>query len=255
MKGKLVVGNWKMNGDRSRNRLLLGEIVDAMPAGVTCAVCVPFPYLDQVNELLAGTGISLAAQNVSEFGNGAYTGEVSCSMLADFSVKYVIVGHSERRSMYGETDLVVARKVVAAVNAGLTPIVCVGETLRERDAGQVEAVLRRQLDAVAVALDAELLERIVIAYEPVWAIGTGRAASVEQVQEVLSFIREWLAERVHDARGMSILYGGSVKAEGARALFELPDVDGGLIGGASLDAPQFLGICRAAVDASQAVSD
>ncbi|BAL25368.1 triose-phosphate isomerase [Azoarcus sp. KH32C] len=255
MKGKLVVGNWKMNGDRSGNRSLLEQIVGAMPSGLACAVSVPFPFLEQAEGLLEGSGIALAAQNVSEFSGGAYTGEVSCSMLADFSVKYVIVGHSERRSMFGESDEVVARKALAVVRSGLTPIICVGETLGERDAGAVEAVLMRQLDAVRAALDPELLQKVVIAYEPVWAIGTGRAASGDQIQDVLAFIRRWLAAHVHDASSIAILYGGSVKADGAGALFRLPDVDGGLIGGASLDASQFLEICRAAAGASQRVVD
>jgi triosephosphate isomerase len=254
MKRKLVVGNWKMNGDRVRNQALLHELLEGVPAGVDCAVCVPFPYLAQVETALAAGPLSIGAQNVSEFDHGPYTGEVSGSMLADFSVRYVIVGHSERRALHGETDEVVARKARAALRAGLTPIVCVGEVLAEREAGETENVLRRQLDVLPSVLDSEDIGRLIVAYEPVWAIGTGRAASVEQVQAALMCVRSWLANHVVDATAVRILYGGSVKADGARALFGLRDADGGLIGGASLEAFQFLEICKAAVAASQAAA-
>ncbi|NMG74774.1 triose-phosphate isomerase [Aromatoleum diolicum] len=250
MKRKLVVGNWKMNGDRERNQILLREVLQGLPVGVECAICVPFPYLAQAESLLGGTSLGLGAQTLSEFDHGAHTGEVSGAMLADFSVRYVIVGHSERRALQGESDSLVARKALAALRAGLIPLVCIGETLAEREAGETENVLQRQLDALAEVLDADSIGRIAVAYEPVWAIGTGRAASVEQVQAVLSFVRAWLAGRVRDAGDVRILYGGSVKADSAQALFGLPDADGGLIGGASLEAPQFLEICEAAVAAS-----
>lgn len=255
MKRKLVVGNWKMNGDRVRNQVLLGQVLQGLPAGVECAVCVPFPYLPQAEALLAGTALRLGAQDLSEFDRGAHTGDVSGAMLSEFSVRYVIVGHSERRALQGETDSLVARKTAAALRSGLTPLVCIGETLVEREHGEAENVLRRQLDALTEVLDADALGRIVLAYEPVWAIGTGRAASVEQVQAVLSFVRSWLARHLPDAGGVRILYGGSVKTDSAQLLFGLPDADGGLIGGASLEAHQFLEICRAAVAAPQVVED
>ncbi|NMG43462.1 triose-phosphate isomerase [Aromatoleum toluvorans] len=248
MKRKLVVGNWKMNGDRARNRVLLDQILGGMPSGVDCAVCVPFPYLAQVNEILEGSGIALGAQDVSEFSDGAYTGDVSVAMLADWGVRFVVVGHSERRTLHHESDEVVARKTVAVLDGELTPIVCVGETLAERESGVTEQVLMRQLDALAAVLPSAVLQRVVIAYEPVWAIGTGRAATAEQVQAVLSFVRGWLARHVEAANEVRVLYGGSVKPETAEALFGLPDADGGLIGGASLDAPSFLEICRAAAN-------
>jgi len=251
MRRKLVVGNWKMNGDLVRNRALLEEIARQAPDEVDCAVCVPFPYLAQTQTLLSGSCVDFGAQDLGEFAEGAYTGEVSAAMLGDFGCRYVIVGHSERRSMFGEGDALVGRKALSAVRGGLIPIVCVGESLDEREAGQTERVLSRQLDAVAKAVDAEMLSRLVIAYEPVWAIGTGRAASPSQVQGVLSFIRGWLAQRTSAAGDVRILYGGSVKPESAGALFALPDSDGGLIGAASLVAAQFLGICEAAQIASR----
>lgn len=250
MKRKLVVGNWKMNGDLRRNARLLEGVVRDLPDGIDCAVCVPFPYLPQVQEMVAGSRLRLGAQNVSEFADGAYTGEISAAMLADIGVQFVVVGHSERRALFGETDDAVARKALAALGRGLTPIVCVGETLAERDEGKVEAVLERQLNALTAAMEAGQLARLVLAYEPVWAIGTGRAASPAQVQEVLAFIRAWLRERVVDADAVTVLYGGSVKADTAGTLFGLPDADGGLIGGASLDSAQFLEICKAAAAVS-----
>lgn len=250
MKNKLVVGNWKMNGSLAGNAALLDALVAGAPEGVDCAVCVPFPYLAQVAERLSGSGIEVGAQNASEHVEGAYTGEVSVGMLAEFGCRYVIVGHSERRSHYGESDALVLAKAVRVLQAGMTPIVCIGETLQERDAGQVEAVLGRQLDALGAGLDGEALAGIVIAYEPVWAIGTGRSASAGQVQAVLGFVRAWLARRVADAGQVRILYGCSVKADSAVELFGLPDADGGLVGGASLVAAEFLAICRAAAGRS-----
>lgn len=246
MRRKLVVGNWKMNGDRVRNRQLLDEVLAGLPSGMECVVCVPFPYLGQVEAVLSGSPVRSGAQDVSEFSDGAYTGQVSAAMLADFSVQYVIVGHSERRTLVGESDAAVARKALAALRAGVTPIVCIGETLAEREAGDTECVLRRQLDALVTVLQSGDLARVVLAYEPVWAIGTGRSASVGQVESVLSFLRGWLASNVPDADEVRILYGGSVKPDSAEALFGLPNADGGLIGGASLEARPFLEICRAA---------
>ncbi len=235
-----------MNGDLARNRELLGALSTRVPDEVDCAVCVPFPYLAQARELLSGASVTLGAQDVSEFAEGAYTGEVSAAMLADFGCRYTIVGHSERRSMFGDDSALVGRKALAAMRVGLVPILCVGESLEERSSGRTEAVLRGQLDAVAGIVGASSLSKLVIAYEPVWAIGTGQAASAAQVQSVLSFVRGWLADRTPGADDVRILYGGSVKPESAGPLFGLPDSDGGLIGAASLIAAQFLGICEAA---------
>jgi triosephosphate isomerase len=231
---RLVAGNWKMHGSRQTIRALLDEIVAGMgDAGAQCAVCAPFPYLGQVAERLRGTKVAWGAQNVSEHASGAYTGEVAAAMLAEFGCRYVIVGHSERRQLYGETDAQVAAKYKAARAAGLTPIVCVGETLAEREAGRTEEVVGRQMSAVPFAGG-------VVAYEPVWAIGTGRNATPEQAQEVHAFLRQRLPADT------PILYGGSVKPQNAVAIFAMPDVDGGLIGGASLVAADFLAIVRAA---------
>jgi triosephosphate isomerase len=235
---RLVAGNWKMHGSRPANRALLDAILKGLAESykggdAQCAVFPPFPYLGEVAERLRGTPVAWGAQNVSEHAQGAYTGEVSAAMLAEFGCHYVIVGHSERRQLYGESDAQVAAKFAAARAAGLTPILCVGETLAEREAGRTEEVVARQLDAVKFS-DA------VLAYEPVWAIGTGRNATPEQAQAVHAFLRRKLKA---DA---SILYGGSVKAQNAAAIFAMPDVDGGLIGGASLVAEDFLAILRAA---------
>ena len=232
---RLVAGNWKMHGSRASNQVLL----DALMAGAggagdaECVVCPPFPYLQQVAERLRGTRLGLGAQNVSEHAAGAYTGEVSAAMLAEIGCRYVIVGHSERRQLYGERDDKVAAKFAAARAAGLTPILCVGETLEEREAGRTEAVVARQLDAVD-------FKDGVLAYEPVWAIGTGRNATPEQAQGVHAFLRKKVMKETR------ILYGGSVKPQNAAAIFAMPDVDGGLIGGASLVAADFLAILRAA---------
>ncbi len=239
MRNRLVAGNWKMHGSRAANRALLGAIVaEAGKAGrVECAVCVPYPYLAQVAEQLAGTAVAWGAQNVSEHAQGAYTGEVSAAMLREFGCRYVIVGHSERRSLYGESDAVVAAKFGAVRAAGMTPILCVGETLAERESGRTGEVVARQLEAI---LHKEEFGDAVLAYEPVWAIGTGRTASPEQAQEVHAFLRKKVSSDT------PILYGGSVKASNAAAIFAMPDVDGGLIGGASLVAEEFLAIVRAA---------
>ena len=246
MRKKLVAGNWKMHGSLAENAALLGAIKPALQ-GIEAAVCVPFPYLGQAQAALAGSSIAWGAQNLSEQTKGAFTGEVSAAMLVDFGCRYVIVGHSERRSLYGESDELVAKKYVAAQAAGLTPILCVGELLAEREAGVTEAVVARQLDAVIAVAGVASFARAVVAYEPVWAIGTGKTASPEQAQAVHAFIRgkiAGLSKAVAD--GLVIQYGGSVKAANAAELFSQPDIDGGLIGGASLLADEFIAICKAA---------
>ena len=238
-----------MNGNLATNQALLQALAPAVArvAGVKCAICAPYPYLAQVQQLLSGSGIAWGAQNVSQFDDGAYTGEVSGAMLVDFGCRYVIVGHSERRALFGETSTIVAKKYAAALKAGLMPIVCVGETLAQREAGETEAVVDAQLDAVLSGSGAQSLAHAVIAYEPVWAIGTGRTAKPEQAQAVHAHIRNRIA--THDvgvAEGVQILYGGSVKSGNAEELFSMPDIDGGLIGGASLDATELATICEAA---------
>ncbi|MDO9598340.1 MAG: triose-phosphate isomerase [Azoarcus sp.] len=240
---KLVAGNWKLNGSLAANEALLSALA-AVP-GVDVAVCVPFPYLAQVGEGLRG--IELGAQNVSEYGAGAYTGEVSAAMLVEFACRYVIVGHSERRALFAENDAAIGRKAAAAIKAGLVPIVCVGETLAEREAGQAMEVVGRQLAAVLDVVGAAKMGQMVLAYEPVWAIGAGRSANAAQVGEVHSGIRAWLRAQGVAADDVRILYGGSVKPDNAVELFAVADVDGGLIGGASLVADDFMTICRAAV--------
>jgi triosephosphate isomerase (TIM) len=246
MRKKLVAGNWKMHGSLAENAALLAAIKPALD-GIEAVVCVPFPYLAQVQGALAGSSIAWGAQNLSEQAKGAFTGEVSASMLLDFGCQYVIVGHSERRSLYGETDELVAKKYLAAQAAGLTPILCVGELLAERESGVTEAVVARQLDAVIQAAGVASLARAVVAYEPVWAIGTGKTASPEQAQAVHAFIRNKIAALdAAVAASLVIQYGGSVKASNAAELMAQPDIDGGLIGGASLVADEFIAICRAA---------
>jgi triosephosphate isomerase (TIM) len=234
-RGRLVAGNWKMHGSRGSIQALLDSLLHGIPkeAKAGCAVCVPFPYLALVAERLRGSPIAWGAQNLSEHAQGAYTGEVSAEMLAEFGCRYVLVGHSERRQLYGETDAQAAAKFAAVKKAGMTPILCVGETLEERDAGQTEAVVARQLGAVD-------FKDAVLAYEPVWAIGTGRNATPEQAQAVHAFLRRKVSSDT------PILYGGSVKPQNAAAIFAMPDVDGGLIGGASLVAKDFLDIVKAA---------
>lgn len=246
MRKKLVAGNWKMHGSLAENAALLSALKPAL-AGIEAVVCVPFPYLAQAQAELTGSSIAWGAQNVSEQAKGAFTGEVSASMLLDFGCTYVIVGHSERRSLYGESDALVARKYVAAQAAGLTPILCIGESLAERESGVTEAVVSRQLDAVIDAAGVASLAKAVIAYEPVWAIGTGKTASPEQAQAVHAFIRGRVsALDASVADQLVIQYGGSVKAANAAELMAQPDIDGGLIGGASLVADEFVAICRAA---------
>jgi len=253
MRTKLVAGNWKMHGSLAANLRLLEAVTAAVKAaprdfaGARCAVCVPFPYLQQAQAALAGTEIALGAQNLSEHDAGAYTGEVAGAMLRDFGCRYVIVGHSERRTHYGERDAQVAAKFQAAQRAGLIPILCVGETLAERDQAETEAVVGRQLGAVLAAAGVQSLRDAVVAYEPVWAIGTGRTATPAQAQTMHEFLRAAVAKQDPDtAARLTILYGGSVKPANADELFAMPDVDGGLIGGASLVAEDFISICKAA---------
>jgi len=234
MRARLVAGNWKMHGSLAANAALLDTLV---AAGVECVVCVPFPYLAQAAERLKGTRVALGAQNLSEHASGAYTGEVSATMLGECGCRYVLVGHSERRQLYGESDETVAAKFAAARNGGITPILCVGEALPEREAARTQEVVARQLDAV---LARSGVGDAVVAYEPVWAIGTGRTATPQQAQEVHAFLRQRVTAATR------ILYGGSVKADNAAAIFAQPDVDGGLIGGASLKAQEFIAICKAA---------
>ena len=244
MRRKLVAGNWKMNGGLAANASLLGRLASEWQAtpGRELAVCVPAPYLAQAQSLLSGSVVAWGAQDVSAHAAGAYTGEVSAAMLAEFGCRYVIVGHSERRRMHGETDQTVCAKARAALAAGLTPIVCVGETLGERERGETDAVVARQVGALIEALGADAA-RTVVAYEPVWAIGTGRTASPQQAQAVHAVLRKHLAAA--RAGETCIVYGGSVKAGNAAAIFAMPDVDGALVGGASLDADEFLAIGRA----------
>lgn len=249
MRQPLVIGNWKMHGSRASNAQLLDAVKQGVAelAGVGCAVCVPFPYLTQVKEAAAGSRLAWGAQNVSEHPSGAYTGEVAALMLKDFECRYVLVGHSERRSLYGETDAQVAAKFAAAIASGLTPVLCVGESLAERDAGETMAVVSRQIDAVLSRSGVAGFSQAVVAYEPVWAIGTGRTATPDQAEQVHAAIREQISgqDPVVGA-SVQILYGGSVKPQNAVELFAKTDIDGGLIGGASLIADDFLAICRAA---------
>lgn len=244
---KLVAGNWKMHGSLAGNLSLLNAVRSgAAGLGAQVAVCVPYPYLAQAQSVLSGSNVAWGAQDVSEHVQGAYTGEISAGMLVEFGCRYAIVGHSERRSFYGDTDAVVAAKFAAALKAGLTPILCVGETLAERDAGITAQVVTRQLDAVIAGSGVASLARAVIAYEPVWAIGTGKTATPQQAQDVHALIRARIAQGdAAVAAGVQILYGGSVKAGNAKDLFGQSDIDGGLIGGASLVAADFLAICAA----------
>ena len=246
-----VAGNWKMHGDRSGNERLLSALVAALDASlvakVDVVVCPPFPYLAQAASALGRSGIVLGAQDVASYENGAYTGEVSAAMLADLGCGWAIVGHSERRTLLGEDDALVSAKAARALGAGLGAIVCVGETLEEREEERTQAVLARQVEALAPLATQARAESLVLAYEPVWAIGTGRTASPEQAQAAHAFIRARLAAvGFAQAANVRILYGGSVKPSNARSLFSMPDIDGGLIGGASLSADDFTAIVRAA---------
>lgn len=244
----LIAGNWKMNGSLDATRELIGGIAEGRPDGPEVAVIPSFPYLVAAREAIGGQEIVLGAQDLSPRGPGAHTGDVAASMLRDCGASLVLVGHSERRDDHGETDATVAAKFVAAIDGGLIPVLCVGETLEQRDAGSAEAVIGSQIDAVVRTAGIAAFEQAVVAYEPVWAIGTGRTATPEQAQEIHAFIRSRLAgESATIAGRIRILYGGSMKPDNAPALLACEDIDGGLIGGASLSAEPFLGIIRAAV--------
>jgi triosephosphate isomerase len=249
MRRPIVAGNWKLHGSRVENARLVEELIAQLPAkaAATCIVCPPFVYLQEVGRLLHESSIELGAQDVCAEAQGAFTGEVSAAMLKDVGCDYVIVGHSERRLIYRESDQLVARKFAAAQSKALIPVLCVGEQLAEREAGRTQDVVSRQLDAVLELCGVDAFAQAVIAYEPVWAIGTGRNATPEQAEEVHAFIRARLAARnANIAAETRILYGGSVKAGNAAELFAMPDVDGGLIGGASLKADEFFAILAAA---------
>lgn len=247
MRQKLVIGNWKMNGLSATNHSLVTAIVAGMAEVKSqVGICPPFVYLQQVNDLIKGTSIKLGAQNASANAQGAFTGEIAVDMLKDLGCYYVILGHSERRALYQESDEWVAQKVATTLKGDLIPVLCVGELLEEREANQTETVVARQLKAVINLVGIQPFEKIVVAYEPVWAIGTGKTATPEQAQAVHAFIRKLLSE--HDAKiaqTVQILYGGSVKGSNAAELFAQPDIDGGLIGGAALKAEEFLTICKA----------
>lgn len=249
MKQKLIAGNWKMNGSLSANEALVQGVTQGMQAlsgqKPQVAMCVPAAYLSQVQQLIKGSGIDLGSQDVSAHEQGAYTGEVSAAMLKDFAVRYCLVGHSERRQFHGETDDQVAQKAQCALSAGITPIVCVGETSAEREAGKTEEVVKRQLAAV-IHTNGHCISEIVVAYEPVWAIGTGQTASPAQAQVVHAVLRAQLKAATAHADRVHILYGGSMNAANATELLAQSDIDGGLIGGASLQAADFLRIIAAA---------
>lgn len=247
----LVAGNWKLNGSRAGNSALISAVLAGLPAqsGTDVVVCPPFVYLAEISADIHDSVIQLGAQNIAAEDSGAFTGEVAASMLREVGCEFVIIGHSERRAFYSETDDLTAAKVAAALRCGLRPILCVGETLAERDAGKTLDVVRRQLEAVLAVAGIEAFDAGLVAYEPVWAIGTGRTATPMQAQEVHAEIRATLARRnATIAAAVRVLYGGSVKASNARDLFAMADIDGGLIGGASLDAAEFLGICKAAAE-------
>lgn len=249
MRLSLVIGNWKMNGSIQSNQSLLNSLKQNIKSvqHARVAVCIPFVYLHQAREFLKNTVIDWGAQNISEKEAGAFTGEVSGRMLLDFDCRYVIVGHSERRHIYGESDQLVAEKFARAQSVKVIPILCLGELLEEREAGETEKVVGQQLDVIINSQGIASLTQSVIAYEPVWAIGTGKTATPEQAQEVHAFIRQKIAEQdAGVAEEVRILYGGSVKGSNAAQLFSMPDIDGGLIGGASLKADEFLTICQAA---------
>lgn len=256
-RAKWIVGNWKMHGLRAENEVLLKALVKgaAMLGNSSAqlpriAVCVPTPYLAQAESLLLGTPVAWGVQDISAHTNGAYTGEVAAEMAVDFNATLAIVGHSERRAYHAESSELVAEKAQRALQAGLTPIVCVGETLEQRDQGAMQAVVGAQIDAVLGKLSVADTAHIVVAYEPVWAIGTGRSATAEQAQEVHAFLRARLVAKDAALADVPLLYGGSVKPENAEMLFGQADVDGGLIGGASLKSQDFLAICAAAQAAS-----
>jgi triosephosphate isomerase len=247
MKKKLIAGNWKMNGSLAANEALVKGLLAGLTApACQVALCVPSVYLAQMQSLTVGSSIELGAQDVSQHEAGAFTGEISGAMLTEFGVRYCIVGHSERRQYHGETDALVALKAQRALACGITPIVCVGETLAEREAGHTEEVVKRQLAAVIHA-NGHCISEIVVAYEPVWAIGTGKTASVEQAQQVHAVLRAQLKAASPQADRIHILYGGSMNASNAAQLLAQPDIDGGLVGGASLKAADFLSIIASAL--------
>lgn len=250
MREFLVAGNWKMNGSSVACAELVDGILEGMPLSdsVKLIICPPYLYLDKLAHKLTETSLSLGAQNVSQYGSGAYTGEISPQMLRDIGCEYVVVGHSERRAMMAESNEIVASKFKAALSEGLKPILCVGETLQEREANQTESVIDEQLNTVLDVAGVEAFETAVVAYEPIWAIGTGRTASPEQAQYVHSHIRVTISSRNKQiASAIQVLYGGSVKGDNAAGLFRMADIDGGLIGGASLKAADFLAIADAAM--------
>ena len=247
MRKTIIAGNWKMNASKDSVKSLIGGILSGME-GVNSEVlvCVPFPYLSQVELLIEGSNLKLGAQNININASGAFTGEISADMIKDFGAKHVIVGHSERRSLFGETSSIVAEKTKAALGSGLTPLLCVGESLEHRESGKTEAVVEEQINAVIELLGIDSFHNIIVAYEPVWAIGTGMTATPEQAQAVHLFIRNLLGESSENiAQKTPILYGGSMNAGNAVELISCPDIDGGLIGGAALKAEDFLQICKA----------
>jgi len=247
MRRLLVAGNWKMNASKVMLNELLASIVENTPQQTDVVVFPPAPYIMAAVDKLQGSSVNVGGQNLNPNDSGAYTGEVSASMLIDCGCNAVLVGHSERRTLYAETDAEVLAKTEAALNAGLTPYVCIGETLTEREANKTEAVVEQQINAVLNGLSVQQLAKCVFAYEPVWAIGTGKTASPEQAQQVHAFIRGLLAAKDEDlALNSHVLYGGSVKASNAKELFAQKDIDGGLVGGASLKAEELLGICNPA---------
>jgi len=247
MRSKLVIANWKMNADKASVSRLLAAYCEVIKTSAQVVVCPPALYMHQAEESLVDSRVVLGAQDVSQYGNGAYTGEISLAMLKEFGCRYVIVGHSERRSLYGEQDETAAEKFAATLQAGLIPVLCVGETKQERETGETEAVVTRQINAVIKLAGIDGFENAVVAYEPVWAIGTGDTATPEQAQQVHKLVRDKLAAIDADvAQRVPVLYGGSVNAGNAKELFAMPDIDGGLVGGASLDADAFAAICAAA---------
>ncbi len=246
MRQPLVLGNWKMHGTAVGIRSLVFKLIEAKTrfSRVEVGVCPPFVFLPMVAELCAGSPIRIGAQNVSQHRDGSFTGEVSAAMLAEFGIDYTLVGHSERRELFGESSQTIAEKFVAAQEQGLMPVLCLGETLEQRDQGETEETVLAQLDAVLSVAGVEAIAESVLAYEPIWAIGTGETASPEQAQQVHHVLREHIAgQDAGVAEALRILYGGSVKETNAKTLFSQPDIDGGLVGGASLDAEQFAAIC------------
>ena len=246
MRKTIVVGNWKMNASKgSVNKLVMGILSGMSDVNSEVVICAPYPYLSQVEALITHSQLRLGAQNLNTNMSGAFTGEVSADMIKDFGAQHVIVGHSERRSLYGETNTIVAEKVKAALDSDLIPLFCVGETLEQREAGETESVVAAQINTVVDLVGIDAFLNIVVAYEPVWAIGTGVTASPEQAQKAHAFIRQLLANNNYDvAQQAPILYGGSMNAANAKELIVCADIDGGLIGGASLKPEDFLQICR-----------